>query len=236
MTTTRTDKVTAADGGTFTVTIVEPDGGDGPGILLLQEIFGVGDFIVSKARDLAELGYVVSCPDVFWRVQPDVALEHDEAGLNEAFGLMGRWSTEVTDETKASDLAAALDHLRSISAGKVAVMGYCLGGHLAYALACHNDVDACVSYYGSGIAGRLTEADGLACPTIFHFGGNDPYIPAEEVDAIRSALGGRTGVELHVHDGAGHAFENFLAPQFSDPAATERSWPLTVAFLERTLR
>jgi carboxymethylenebutenolidase len=235
MTKTRTELVAVSDG-EFTVTIVEPDTGTGPGILLLQEIFGVGDFLLAKARDLAELGYVVSCPDVFWRVQPGVALEHDEAGLNEAFGLMGRWSTEVDDATKASDLAAALDHLRSISNGKVAVMGYCLGGHLAYALACHNDVDACVSYYGSGIAGRLAEADGLSCPTIFHFGGNDPYIPAEEVDAIRSALGGRDGVEFHVHDGAGHAFENFLAPQFSDPAATERSWPLTVDFLERTLR
>jgi carboxymethylenebutenolidase len=236
---TRTETITAPDGGQYDGFLTIPDGGRGPGILLLQEIFGVGDFLKSKANDLAELGYVVLCPDVFWRVQRNVALPHDEAALQEAFGLMTRYATEVDDDTKLADLGAALDHLRSlpeVAGQKVAAMGYCLGGFLAYSVACRFDPDATVSYYGSGIVDRLTEAEGITCPIIFHFGGNDPFIPNEQVDAIRARLDDRDNVQVHVQHQAGHAFENFLAPQFYDKEASATAWPLTVDFLERELR
>ncbi|MEY2447404.1 MAG: carboxymethylenebutenolidase [Acidimicrobiaceae bacterium] len=239
MPSTRTETITTSDGGQFSGHLTVPDAGRGPGILLLQEIFGVGDFLLSKANDLAELGYVVLCPDVFWRVQPGIALAHDEAALGEAFGYMTRYMEEVPDDTKISDLGTALDHLRSlpeVAGQKVAAMGYCLGGFLAYAIACRYDPDAAVSYYGSGIADRLSDADNLTCPIIFHFGGNDPFIPNEQVDAIRAHLDDRDFVEIHVQHQAGHAFENFLAAQFHDPTATAASWPLTVDFLERELR
>jgi carboxymethylenebutenolidase len=237
MSTTRTDTVTVPDGGAFSAHIAIPDSGSGAGILLLQEIFGVNDFLKEKADDLAALGYVVLCPDVFWRVEPDVSLPHDEAALQTAFGYMTRFM-EVDDDTKANDLGAALDHLRSlpeVGGRKVAVMGYCLGGFLAYALAYRFEPDAAVSYYGSGIADRLTEAAELDCPTIFHFGGNDPFIPNEQVDAITAHLGDRDDVEIHIQHQAGHAFENHLAPQFHDADAAAASWPLTVEFLERNL-
>ncbi len=236
--TTREEVITAPDGQTFDGHLTLPPSGSGPGILLLQEIFGVGEFLLAKAGDLAELGYVVLCPDVFWRIERNVALPHDEAALETAFGLIGRWSTEVDDDTKSGDLVAALDHLRALpetSGHQVGVMGYCLGGLLAYVLACHADPDACVSYYGSTIAERLDEAKGLTCPTLFHFGGNDPYIPNEQVDAIEAALGDRDNVTIVVHDEAGHAFENFLAPQFSVPSAAANSWPITVDFLKAHL-
>jgi carboxymethylenebutenolidase len=238
MTSTRTDTVTTPDGGSYSAHIAVPDSGGGPGIVLLQEIFGVNDFLKTKAEDLAALGYVVLCPDVFWRVEPGVALPHDEAALETAFGYMTRYM-EVDDGTKLDDLGAALDHLRGlpeVGGRKVAVMGYCLGGFLAYAIACRFDPDAAVSYYGSGIADRLTEAAELRCPTMFHFGGNDPFIPNEQVDAIRAHLGDRPEVEIHIQHQAGHAFENHLAPQFHDADATAASWPLTVEFLERTLQ
>src|SRR4051794_6863209 len=232
---TRTERITAADGGTFDGHVATPQSGSGPGILLLQEIFGVGDFIQAKAAELAELGYVVLAPDVFWRVQPGVALAHDESALQEAFGHMTRYQTEVDDDTKMADMGAALDHLRSlpeVQGRKLAVMGYCFGGLMAYLVACRFDPDAAVSYYGSTIADRLSEADGLECPIIFHFGGNDPYIPNEQVDAIRAHLGDRPNVEIHVQHQAGHAFENSFAPMFHDPAGAAASWPLTVEFLE----
>ena len=176
MPSTRTETITAADGGTFTGHLTLPDSGHGAGVLLLQEIFGVGDFLKAKANDLAELGYVVLCPDVFWRIQPNIALAHDEDALQEAFGYMTRYMEEVPEETKTADLGAALDHLRSrpeVAGQKVAAMGYCLGGHLAFAIGCHFSPDAVVSYYGSGIVDRLSEAETLTCPVIFHFGGND---------------------------------------------------------------
>jgi carboxymethylenebutenolidase len=239
MSSTRTETITVADGGAFSGHLTLPDTGRGPGILLLQEIFGVGEFLKSKANDLAELGYVVMCPDVFWRVQPGVALAHDEAALGEAFGYMTRYMQEVSDETKTSDLGSALEHLRAlpeVAGQKVAAMGYCLGGALAYSIACHFAPDAAVSYYGSGIADRLGEAENLTCPIIFHFGGNDPFIPNEQVDAIRAHLDDRDSVEIHVQHQAGHAFENFLGAQFHDPTAAAASWPLTVGFLERELK
>lgn len=239
MPSTRTETITATDGGEFNGHLTVPDAGRGAGVLLLQEIFGVGDFLLAKANDLTELGYVVLCPDVFWRIQPGIALAHDEASLQEAFGYMTRYATEIPEETQVSDLATALDHLRSlpeVAGQKVAAMGYCFGGAAAYALACHAEPDAAVSYYGSGIADRLADADGMTCPIIFHFGGSDPFIPNEQVDAIRAHLEDRDQVEIHVQHQAGHAFENFLADQFHDPAATAVSWPLTVEFLERELR
>jgi carboxymethylenebutenolidase len=234
---TRNETVTAPDGGAFDATLVLPERGSGAGILLLQEIFGVNDFLLAKAEELAGLGYVVLCPDVFWRIERNLALPHDEDSLNRAFGYMGRYAAEVPDETKMADLVAALDHLRSQPevTGKVAVMGYCLGGFLAYGVAARGNPDACVSYYGSGVADRLDESGDIACPVILHFGGQDPFIPSDQVERIREVLGGRDDVELHVHGGAGHAFENFLAPQFHDAAAASQSWPLTVAFLEREL-
>src|SRR6476660_8788066 len=107
MVNSREETVTAADGGTFSGHLTVPEAGNGPGILLLQEIFGVGDFLKEKASDLAELGFVVLCPDVFWRIKPGVALPHDESALQEGVELVSRYSSEIDDETKVSDLLAA---------------------------------------------------------------------------------------------------------------------------------
>ncbi len=238
MVSTREETITAPDGGTFAGHVTVPDGGGGPGVLLLQEIFGVGDFLKAKAADLADLGFVVLAPDVFWRIQPGIALAHDEEAMNEAFGYVTRYAGEIDDDIKIGDLRAALAQLRSlpeVAGHSAGVLGYCLGGLLAFLVACHADPDACVAYYGSGIADRLNECDDLTCPTLFHFGGNDPYIPNEQVDAIRARLGERPNIEIHVQHQAGHAFENHLAPQFHDPNAAAASWPLTVEFLQRSL-
>src|SRR3954468_15097177 len=145
MTTTRTEPCNAPGGDCFDTTVVVPDAGSGPGILLFQEIFGVNDFLLGKAKELATLGYVVSCPDVFWRVERGVCLPHDEESLQTAFGYMGRYASEVDDETKVSDLVGALTHLRALPEvqGNVAVMGYCMGGLLAYLVAAFGDPDAC---------------------------------------------------------------------------------------------
>src|SRR3954471_18643527 len=124
MPTTRTDTVIAADGGEFHAHVTVPDAGRGPGILLLQEIFGVNEYLTSKAADLAALGYVVLCPDVFWRVEPDVALAHDEAALQKGFELVGAYMGQIAETTKIADLGAALAHLRGLPevTGKVAAM------------------------------------------------------------------------------------------------------------------
>ena len=237
----RNERVLAPTGERFDARAFVPVGG-GPGVLLLQEIFGFDEFLESRARLLASLGYSVLVPDVFWRVERNVTLGHDEAALQVAFGYMGRFS-EIPKDVTTADLVAALAHLRSLpeTIGKVAVVGYCLGGRLAYevAAACGPDAsgpDACVSYYGSGIAAELDLAERIACPVLFHFGGSDPYLSREEIDAITVAFAGRPGTEVVVQEHAGHAFENSFAPMFSNPEAAAASWPVTLAFLDRTLR
>ena len=227
--------VTVADG-TFDMHVVVPARGGGPGILLLQEIFGVNDFLLGKAADLADLGYVVGCPDVFWRLEPNVALAHDEEGLGRAFGYAERFSA-IDMSVTVGDLLAAMALVQALPEvdGGVAVMGYCLGGRLAYEVAVAGEPTACVSYYGSGIADRLDDAGRITCPTLFHFGGADPFIPLEQADAVAAAFAGRDDVDVVIQPDAGHAFENLLAPAFGSEEATAKSWPRTVAFLERTL-
>lgn len=234
--TERVERVPARDGGSFdarTFCAAQP----GPGIVLFQEIYGVGDFLRDKAARLAELGYTVLCPDVFWRVEPNVSLAHDDAGLAQGFDYMGRFA-EIPAEVTRGDLLAALEHLRTLPevAGPVASMGYCLGGRLAFEVAADGSPDACVSYYGSGIANELDLVPQVTCPVLFHFGGADPYIPRADIEAIAAAFAGRTNVEVVVQEEAGHAFENLYAPQFADPVAAAASWPVTVDFLARTLR
>jgi carboxymethylenebutenolidase len=238
MTATRTESCDAPDGDRFDTTVVLPDAGTGPGILLFQEIFGVNDFLLGKAKDLAALGYVVSCPDVFWRIQRNVCLPHDEQSMEAAFGYVGRYVGEVADDTKVGDLVGALAHLRAMPEvqGKVATMGYCLGGLLAYLVAAAGDPDACVSYYGSTTAQRLDLAPAITCPILFQFGSEDTYIPASEIEQIEAAFARRPDAQVHVHAGAGHAFENLLAPLFANADAAARSWPITVDFLARNLQ
>lgn len=231
----RIESVTTPDGA-FDCLVVVPETPNGSGVLLLQEIFGVGEFLRDRAEALAEEGYVVMCPDVFWRVERNVELAHDAEGLSQAFGYVERFG-EIDPAVTRSDLSAALDHLKRLPevTGPTAAMGYCLGGSLAYELAAASDPACCVSYYGSGVAGHLDVAERISCPVLFHFGGLDAYISAEDVERITEAFASRPDVEIHVQPDAGHAFENSFAPQFSNPEASRRSWPITLAFLARWL-
>src|SRR3954449_5833458 len=123
--TSRADTVTTTTGETYDAYVAIPESGRGPGVLLLQEIFGVNEFLKGKARDLANAGYVVLCPDVFWRVERNVSLPHDEAALGQAFSFMERWGA-LDPALTGADLNASLAHLRGLSEvdGKVADMGY----------------------------------------------------------------------------------------------------------------
>jgi carboxymethylenebutenolidase len=90
-----------------------------------------------------------------------------------------------------------------------------------------------VSYYGSGIADRLDDAPRLTCPVIFQFGGDDPYLPMEQIQRIQTAFASHPAAEFHAHPGAGHAFDNFRAPIFYRQPAADAAWPQTTDFLKR---
>jgi carboxymethylenebutenolidase len=232
MSLSRVEQVQTPDGA-FDLTVWLPDSGSGPGLLLIQEIFGVSDYIRAVAEDLAALGYVVAAPDLFWRIEPGYQARHDEAGIARSLQMGGRFDVEKGVE----DSAAALGHLRSLPEcrGGTGVIGFCLGGSVAYLLAARAELDAVVSFYGSAVPGRLELLVQITAPLQFHFGGSDPYIPRDQVASVERAAAGRGNVEIHVQEDAGHAFHNRMAPVFhvAEPAA--RAWQKTEEFLRRHL-
>jgi carboxymethylenebutenolidase len=229
---TRTEAVTVADGG-FDLPVWLPESGRGPGLLLIQEIFGVGAYIRAVAEDLAALGYVVAAPDLFWRLRPGWTAADGEEGLKEAMGMASRFDAE----TGVADLTAALDHLAGLPevSGGVGALGFCMGGSLGYALAARAELTALVSFYGSQVPGSLDLLDDIGCPVQFHFGGSDPYIPRDQVAAVEQAVAGRPDVEIHVQEDGGHAFHNRTSAIFHQPEPAARAWRLTEEFLARRL-
>jgi carboxymethylenebutenolidase len=229
---TRTESVDL-DGGEMDLHIWIPPAGEGPGVLLLQEIFGVGEYIRDVAGRLADDGYVIAAPDVFWRFAPGWASGHDAADLEASFAV----AQQLDAESAIADCAAALDATPRLpeTTGKVAVLGFCLGGSLAWGVAAHAEPDACVSYYGSRVAATLDLIDRVSCPTLFHFCNADPYIPGSDVEAVAAAIDGRPGFTLNVENG-GHAFDNHRADMFWNETAAKAAWAKTQAFLVEHLR
>lgn len=222
----------AVSGGAYDLTVWLPDRGHGPGVLLIPEIFGVGDYIHAVAEDLTGLGYVVAAPDLFWRLTPGWRVAHTEEGVGRSLELAQRFDFEQG----VADSAAGLRHLLALpEAGAAGIVGFCLGGSIAYFLAAQNAVAAVVSFYGSMVPGQLEPLESIECPLQFHFGGNDPYIRREEVAKVEEAVKGRPNVEIHVEEQAGHAFHNRMAPMFHMPEPAARAWRRTEEFLSRHL-
>lgn len=228
----RAEPVTTPDG-SFDLTVWAPDSGSGPGLLLIEEIFGISDYIQAVAEDLAGLGYVVGAPDLFWRLQPGWASAHDEEGLKQSLALTSRFDavTGVADTVAAFGRLAALPEV----AGGTGIIGFCFGGTFAYLAAAQASPDAVLSFYGSGVPDQTSLLSGITCPLQLHFGGNDPYIPRDRVRQVERAAAGHPNVEIHVEEGAGHAFHNRKAAMFYQPGPASRAWARAEEFLRRHL-
>ena len=109
-----------------------------------------------------------------------------------------------------ADIGAAVEALRARleCTGKVAAMGFCLGGKLAYLTATRHDVDAAVSFYGVGIEEALDESGGISCPVLMHFAGEDAFVPQDAVNTITEHFADRAEVRIHGYPGVDHAFYN----------------------------
>ncbi|RKP57916.1 dienelactone hydrolase family protein [Pararobbsia silviterrae] len=219
------------DEGTFSAYLALPRSGErsGPGIVLIQEIFGVNDHIREVAEHYASDGYTVLAPDLFWRSEPRVSLGYSDADRTRAFALM-----KACDIARAAgDVGLTAHALRSrIAPGEsVAAVGYCLGGRLAYQAAAAGAVDKAVAYYGGGIDSILDQAEHIRVPLLFHFGARDAHIPQTAVEAIRQTFTGRPDVAVHVYENAEHGFNCPMRPAFHrHSAALARGRTLT--FLE----
>jgi carboxymethylenebutenolidase len=211
-----------------------PEAGEGPGIVVLMEIFGVGSYIRRATERLAELGYVALAPDLYRRIEPGLELPHDPDGLKQAFEA----SQRLDQEGAVEDAVAALEFLRErpeVGGRPVGVLGFCLGGTLAYEAAIVSDPAAAVCYYGSGIPERLDQADRISCPVLFHFGAQDEFIPVSDAERVCAIAEQHPGWECHIQPDGGHAFDNHESPIFSRPEPAARAWEITREFLARNL-
>jgi carboxymethylenebutenolidase len=231
--TTRTETIPMPDGGTMDAYVAIPESGTGPGVLVLMEIFGVGTYIRGATDRLAAHGYVAMAPDLYRRTRPGAQFGRGEEGLREA----GAAVSELDIAGAIEDAGVALETLRGLPEvrGGAGVMGFCLGGTLAFGLAAAADPDTVVAYYGSGIPEMLDDSDHITAPVLMHFGAEDPYIPLEQAQQVAQAAAGRTGWQVHIQPDGGHAFDNFDNPMFHRAEPAARAWALTEGFLAQTL-
>ena len=224
-------RVPLPDGEQMGALLRRPPSGGGPGLVLVQEIFGVSEYLQFSAERLARLGYTVLTPDLYWRVLAGADISDND--LDTAMDM----AAELDPGAAVGDLIATLDHLRALDGvtGGTGILGFCLGGTLAYHVASAAGPDTCVSYYGSAIPDALDAMDGITCPILFHFGERDQYTPADAVDRVEAATTGRTNVQFERYPTGAHAFDNAWSDRFHQPRNAVMAWGVTAQFLQRTL-
>lgn len=210
--------ITAADGGSFSAYLATPASGSGPGLVVIQEILGVNQNMRDLCDGYAADGYMACCPDLFWRQEPGIQLAGtSQEDWDKAFALMGGFNFE----TGVGDLIAAMGHLRGLdgASGKVGAVGYCMGGSLAYFMACQSDVDAAAGYYPVQIDDKLDYAAGISSPTVLHIGEADGFCPPEAQAKIKDGLAGNGNITVHSYQGADHAFARIGGDAYNADAA-----------------
>jgi len=217
MTNTTTIPTLAGDG-EFTAYRATPASTPKAAIVVIQEIFGVNAGIRRKCDTLAEAGYLAIAPDLFWRLEPGIELDPDiEPEFQRALELMGQF-----DQDKGiADIEASIRAVRSElgDGAKVGVVGYCLGGRLAFMTAARTDVDASVGYYGVGIDGLLGEKNAIAHPVLLHVPEEDHFVDKNAQAAMHAGLDDHPKVTIYDYAGEDHGFATEFGERRSDASA-----------------
>jgi len=226
--------IQSRDGGSFSAYLALPSGGGGPGLLLIQEIFGVNKVMRDLADGYAQQGYMVVCPDLFWRQEPGIQItDKTEAEWAKAFELFKGFDVDKGVE----DLIATLAHLRKLpgATGKAGTVGYCLGGKLAFLMATRSDADCSVSYYGVGIEELLDEAAAITRPLLMHMAEKDRFVPPAAQAKVKERLSQNPNVTIHTYPGQDHAFAR-LSGEHYDKQAADLANTRTAEFLRKYLQ
>ncbi|PXW29496.1 dienelactone hydrolase family protein [Paraburkholderia caballeronis] len=194
-----------------------PKGGKGPGIIIIQEIFGVNGHIRDVTEQYALDGYVALAPDIFWRTQPRVELGYVGADRDKGIELLQKTDVQLAVQDIGS-AAAALRQRPEVN-GKIAAIGYCFGGRLAYLAAAEGSVDAAVTYYGGGIQNQLDVADKVKVPIQFHYAELDHGIPLSAVGEVKERFAGRDNAEFHLYPNADHGFNCSVRASYNQHAS-----------------
>lgn len=222
--------VAGADG-SFKAYVARPAGQPKAAVVAIQEIFGVNAIMRGKADWLAAEGFLAIAPDLFWRLEPGVDItDQSEAEWAKAMSLM-----KAFDANKgAEDIQATINQARSMGAGKVGAVGYCLGGLLAYFTATRTDADASVGYYGVSIEKHLGEAAKITKPLMLHIADKDSFSSPAALNEIQQALGAHPQVTIHHYADQDHAFSREGGKNY-DADAAKLANARTIAFFKEKL-
>jgi carboxymethylenebutenolidase len=221
-----TVRIPSGDGGEFSAYMALPRKGKGPGIVVIQEIFGVNESVRKVCDHLAARQFTVIAPDMYWRT--DAGLELAETEAEKARAIRAK----TNDDKASDDAAAAVAFLRKHEActGPVGVVGYCWGGLISYLTAVRHKPDAAASYYGVGIDKRVDLAKNLACPIMLHYAGQDQFAGPAVAAQVREAFQGDKRATVWEYPNAGHAFARPGGAHF-EPKSADLADMRTLSFM-----
>jgi carboxymethylenebutenolidase len=229
------DRITIeARDGTFGAHIARPKALPAPAVVVLHEVFGVNADIRKTCDELAGQGFVAVAPDLFWRQEPGVDLSvTSEPDWQHGLHLYQAYDREAgaRDVKDTTNVVAKLPEC----SGRVAVLGYCLGGLMTFLTAARYGVDAAVVYHGGDTEKYLGEIDGLDAPLLMHLGEEDEFISKSAQAEIKTALAGKPNATVFSYPGQYHAFTRHNGTHYNAAAAALANGR-TLEFLDQALR
>ncbi|GGC28696.1 carboxymethylenebutenolidase [Novosphingobium marinum] len=215
--TTNTTIPTLRNDGSFGAYVARPAGEAKGAIIVIQEIFGVNKGIRKKADDWAAKGYLAVAPDIFWRQQPDVELDPD---IEEQFQAAIDYMQKHDFDAGIEDVEATIHWIRrEADVPKVGLVGFCMGGKVAYMTATRTDIDASVGYYGVMIDQMLNESHAIAKPLMLHVPTADGFVPPEAQKAMHEGLDPNPHVTIYDYEGLDHGFATEFGSRRDESAA-----------------
>lgn len=219
--------------------VAQPKGGGAyPGVVVVQEAFGVNDHIKKVTERIAAEGYVAIAPDIFHRETERLIPYSD---MKKAIATLQR----VVDGKAMEDIGAAIAQLKSqgnVKSGSIGVTGFCMGGRLTYLAAAHHsgDLKCAVPYYGGGIPmgnpSPLSRTGEIKCPMQLFFGAKDQLIPPEHVEQVKAELTAKKAAfQLEVYPEAGHGFFCDDRESYHETSAKD-AWEKTKVFFAQHLK
>jgi carboxymethylenebutenolidase len=232
-TTSTTVRIAAADGSMGAHLARPTTAGRHPAVVVVMEAFGLNGHIKDVANRIAAEGYAVLAPDMYYREQ-NAVVGYDQ--LPEAIRLM----TSLQDDKIVADMAALVNYLQSqefVRGDRIGVTGFCMGGRITFLTACKNAaIKAAAPFYGGGIGGLLDHAPKISCPMLLFYGDQDPFIPNDEVEKVRTTLNKlNKHAEVVVYPGAPHGFFCNERESYRPDAATD-AWGRLKTFFATHLK
>jgi carboxymethylenebutenolidase len=220
--------------GTFRAYISQPASLPAPAVVVLQELFGVNADIRATCDELAAQGFIAIAPDLFWRQEPGVDLDvTSEAAWQHGLRLYTAFDRDAGVKDVMETVRSAVELPEST--GRVALLGYCLGGLMVFLTAARYEVDAAVAYHGGDTEKYLGEVDGLEAPMLMHLAEEDEFISKAAQAEIKAALAGKANATVYSYPGQHHAFARHNGAHYNAAAAALAN-RRTSEFLNQQLR